>query len=161
MKKKDFTNPKDLLGVKKPQLDLIPITSMVYQAIAMADGAKKYGAYNWREKKVKASIYYAAAMRHMAAWFNGEEVAKDSLKPHLAHAIANIGILIDAYESGNLINNRPIALASVEDLLAKWTNNGKETTRAKRARTSSSRNKKSKKPGQKSKKATTRRRKAK
>jgi hypothetical protein len=104
---KDDTNPKDLMGITKVQLNLIPPASKIYQAIAMEDGAQKYGPYNWREKKVQASIYYAALNRHMDAWFDGEELASDSKKPHLAHAIACIGILIDALETGNLIDDRP------------------------------------------------------
>lgn len=103
----DTTNPKDLLGIKKVQLNLVPAASKIYQAWAMEDGAIKYGPYNWRGKKVIASIYYAALMRHMDSWFDGEELA-DSGIPHLAHAIACIGIIIDAKETGNLIDDRPM-----------------------------------------------------
>lgn len=107
MAKKTSTNPKDRLGVKKARLSLVPPSSMVYQALAMEDGANKYGAYNWRTKEVKASIYVEACQRHLLAWFDGEEVASDSQKPHLAHAIACIGILIDAKETGQLVDDRP------------------------------------------------------
>lgn len=114
------TNPKDLVGITKPQLDLIPPASLVYQAIAMQDGAQKYGPFNWREKKIQASIYYAAALRHLAQWYDGEENAEDSKKPHLAHAIACIGILIDAIETGNVIDNRPTPGAA-SNVIKKWT----------------------------------------
>lgn len=102
------TNPKDLLGTKKPNISLVPMSSIIYQALAMEDGAKKYGPYNWRQNKVIASIYVDAAMRHLAQWFDGEELASDSQRPHLAHAMACIGIIIDAYETGNLVDNRPL-----------------------------------------------------
>jgi hypothetical protein len=106
MKKSDI-NPKDLMGVKKTRISLVPPASIIYQADAMEDGAFKYGPYNWREKKVGASIYYEACFRHLMAWYDGEEFAEDSKKHHLAHAIACIGIIIDAKETGNLIDDRP------------------------------------------------------
>ena len=102
------TNPKDLLGIKKVQLNLVPPSSIIYQALAMEDGARKYGPYNWRQNKVIASIYVAAAMRHLHSWLDGEECASDSGKPHLAHALACLGIIVDAKETGNLVDDRPL-----------------------------------------------------
>lgn len=101
------TNPKDLLGIKKVQLSLVPPSSIIYQALAMEDGARKYGPYNWRDNKVIVRIYIDAALRHLLAYLDGEECAPDSKKPHLAHALASIGIIVDAYETGNLVDNRP------------------------------------------------------
>jgi hypothetical protein len=106
------TNPKDLLGQKKVALNLVPPSSIIYQALAMEDGARKYGPYNWRTNKVILSIYVAAAMRHIMAYYDGEEVAKDSQKPHLAHALACLGIIVDAKETGNLVDDRPVAGAA-------------------------------------------------
>lgn len=120
MKKKLGSNPKDLQGIKKVQLNLVPASSLVYQALAMEDGAAKYGGYNWRENKVIASIYVAAAMRHLLAWNDSrEENAKDSKKPHLGHALACIGIIVDALETGNLIDDRPKAGAFAQ-LIEDW-----------------------------------------
>lgn len=101
-------NPKDRLGLKKTRLSLVPPASIIYQALAMEDGAKKYGPYNWRQNKVIASIYVDAAMRHLQAWFDGQECAEDSQKPHLAHALACLGIIVDAKETGNLVDDRPL-----------------------------------------------------
>jgi len=105
--KPQSNNPKDQLGIKKVNLFLVPPSSTIYQALAMQDGARKYGPYNWREKKVLASIYLAACKRHLVAWQDGEELASDSGYPHLGHALACIGILVDALETGNLIDDRP------------------------------------------------------
>lgn len=107
-KNKLGTNPKDLLGLKKVPLSLVPASSVIYQALAMKDGARKYGPFNWRANAVIASIYIDAAKRHLESWFDGEGDADDSGVPHLGHALACIGILVDAYESGNLIDNRPL-----------------------------------------------------
>lgn len=106
------TNPKDLLGIKKVQINLVPPSSIIYQAQAMEDGAVKYGPFNWRKNKVKTTIYVAAAMRHLMAFADGEENAPDSGKPHLGHALACLGILVDAKETGNLVDDRPTAGAA-------------------------------------------------
>jgi dATP/dGTP diphosphohydrolase len=119
MGNEDTTNPKDRLGLKKTRLSLVPASSIIYQALAMEDGARKYGPYNWREKKVIASIYIDAAMRHLQAWFDGENEASDSQKPHLGHALACIGIIIDALETGNLVDDRPKPGAAAR-LIAKF-----------------------------------------
>lgn len=100
-------NPKDLLGVKKVSLTKFPATALLHGAHAMMDGARKYGPFNWRGNAVIASIYIDACMRHLSAWFDGEETASDSGVHHLGHAMACLGILLDAQETGNLIDDRP------------------------------------------------------
>jgi hypothetical protein len=100
-------NPKDLLGVKKVSITKFPATALAHGAHAMMDGARKYGPFNWRGNAVIASIYIDACMRHLTAWFDGEETASDSGVHHLGHAIACLGILLDAQETGNLIDDRP------------------------------------------------------
>jgi hypothetical protein len=106
-KKEDISNPKDILGVKKVPISKVPPSSIIYQALAMKDGANKYGPYNWRENKVIASIYIDACFRHLLAWFDGEEYSTDANVPHLGHALACIGIIVDAMTTGNLIDDRP------------------------------------------------------
>jgi hypothetical protein len=103
------TNPKDLLGTKKVSITKLPMAAIIHGAHAMMNGATKYGPYNWRAKDVVASIYVDAALRHLAAWFEHEEVAEDSGVHHLGHAIACAAILLDAQENGNLIDDRPEA----------------------------------------------------
>lgn len=103
----DKTNPKDKAGIKKPRLSLVSPHSILYEAMAMQNGAEKYGPYNWRGNAVRADIYVDACMRHLLQWFHGEETAQDSGVHHLAHAKGCLGILIDALETGNLIDNRP------------------------------------------------------
>lgn len=129
----DSTNPKDRLGAKKPRLSLIPPSGLVYAALAMQYGAEEkeiknpdgtitygYGAYNWRQKKVQSMIYLEACMRHLLSWLDGEESAEDSGVPHLGHAIACLLILIDAKETGNMVDNRP-SPGAMAALIEKWT----------------------------------------
>jgi hypothetical protein len=101
------SNPKDAIGVNKSPLNLVPPALLIYAAEGMRDGAKKYSPFNWRDSKVRASIYLAASLRHLLAYLDGEECAQDSGVHHLAHAVAGLGILIDAKENDCLIDDRP------------------------------------------------------
>ena len=106
MKKKD-TNPKDRVASSRLDLSLFPSTARAYGALAMTEGDLKYGGYNYRIAGVKASIYYAAANRHLDKWFNGEWADQKTGVPHLASALACIGVLIDAIECNKLNDDRP------------------------------------------------------
>lgn len=103
------TNPKDLIGSSKLPIHLFPTTAIIHGALALLDGAAKYGRTNYRAIGVRASIYHDAALRHIQAWFEGEEVAPDSKVSHLGHALACIAILIDATEAGKLNDDRVVA----------------------------------------------------
>ena len=109
------TNPKDLIGItKQPILSAVSTASILYEARAMADGVEKYGAFNYREKGVRIGVYVDACLRHVFAYFDGEEVAADSKAHHLGHAKACLGIIIDGIEQGNLVDDRPISGKSPE-----------------------------------------------
>lgn len=116
----DTGNPKDRIGDTKPPLHLVPAALDIYASLAMKNGADKYGPFNWREKPVRAEVYIAAARRHLAAWFDGEDVASDSGVHHLAHAAAGLAILLDAMATGNLIDDRPVA-GPASRLIAEFT----------------------------------------
>lgn len=103
------TNPKDKLGVKKVSLGLIPLSAQIHTALAHLDGALKYGAWNWREKGVAASVYINAALRHILKWYHGEELDADSGIHHLGHAIACLNIVLDSQTFRNLVDDRPPA----------------------------------------------------
>lgn len=100
------TNPKDAIATNKLPLHLWPETASAYGAMGFLDGALKYGRTNWRHAGVRASIYYDAARRHLAAWFEGEDIDPQSGVPHLGHALACIAILVDAKEAGKLNDDR-------------------------------------------------------
>lgn len=100
-------NPKDRIGAHKPPLHLIPPAAEILEAVVMGLGAKKYGPFNWRTTNVKASIYVAAARRHLAQWLDGQDDDPESGVSHLAHARACLGILLDAAATGHLVDDRP------------------------------------------------------
>lgn len=101
------TNPKDLVGNKKVSISKLPPIAILHGAHAMMDGASKYGPYNWRDNAVVSHIYVDAALRHLLAWWERQEVAEDSGVHHLGHALACCAILLDAQATGNLIDDRP------------------------------------------------------
>ena len=70
-------------------------------------GDLKYGRYNWREAGVRASVYYDAALRHLAAWYEGEDIDPDSGIHHIAHAITGLAVLRDSMIQGNWVDDRP------------------------------------------------------
>lgn len=100
-------NPKTAVGATKIPLHLVPPSAKHVLAEAMADGAKKYGPFNWRTKRVSTTTYVAASMRHIEAYLDGEDVAPDSLVHHVGHAMACMAILYDAMTIGMLNDDRP------------------------------------------------------
>jgi hypothetical protein len=101
------TNPKTAYGVQKAPVHLVPPPALLALAEVMGLGAKKYGPYNWREHAVSASVYQAAAMRHLLAWWSGESIDPESGQSHLAHAMACCAIVLDAEAVGKLNDDRP------------------------------------------------------
>lgn len=101
------TNPKDAIGSDKLPMHLVSGIVKAYQAIAHFLGNVKYGAWNYRAKGARASVYRAALDRHMDAWWEGEELDPTDGTPHLANALACINILIEAKEAGKLVDDRP------------------------------------------------------
>lgn len=101
------TNPKDAIGSTKLDMGLVPDTAVASMALAFTEGALKYGRYNWRVAGVRSSIYHAAARRHMAKWWNGENCDPTTGVPHLASIMACCAILLDAASMGKLADDRP------------------------------------------------------
>lgn len=101
-------NPKDAIGSTKLPFHLIPAQALGEVALAFLEGALKYGEANWRATYVKGSIYDDASERHKKVWREGESIDPKSGVHPLAHAVANLLILLDAEMNGNLIDDRPI-----------------------------------------------------
>lgn len=100
-------NPKDAIGATKLPLELWPAEATALGSLGMLEGALKYGRNNFiAGDGVIASIYAAAAKRHIDAWFEGENDAPDSLSPHLGNALASLAIIVKAQAHGKLIDDR-------------------------------------------------------
>ncbi len=101
------TNPKDAAASNRVSLSLIPASARIAEALAFTEGARKYGAYNWRVAGVCAHVYIDAINRHLERWWNGEECDPITSVSHLGSARAGLGILIDAMACGKLNDDRP------------------------------------------------------
>jgi hypothetical protein len=116
-------NPKALYGAQKPDLSLIPPVALAHAALALEEGARKYGAFNWRDSPVEARTYIAAALRHLGDYADRTDHSSDADVHNLGHVIACCAILLDATEGGHLIDNRatvPGKSAEVLDRLKNW-----------------------------------------
>ena len=116
-------NPKDRVGRSKPGVRCIPPIAMLEEGVIMQEGADKYGPFNWQDQPIQASIYYDAMMRHLLAWYTGQDVDPHSKSGglHLAAVRASAGILIDAFATGNIIDDRPKKAARAADFVSRLT----------------------------------------
>jgi hypothetical protein len=104
------TNPKDALGVAKVPLHCVSCAVQMEVGLAMMEGGRKYGTHNYREKGVRASVYYDAAMRHIMSYWEGEDIDPDSGLPHIIKAIATLTVLRDGQLMENVVDDRPVQL---------------------------------------------------
>lgn len=79
------------LGTKydaqKPRWDLLPLGPVEDVVRVLTHGAAKYSDNNWRYVPNAHDRYFAAAMRHLVAYRQGELLDPESGLPHLAHAV--------------------------------------------------------------------------
>lgn len=101
------TNPKDAVGVAKVSESCIPQGVIGELAIAMFEGARKYGRHNYRVAGVRASVYFDATMRHMKGWWEGEDLDPESGASHITKTIATLVVLRDAMMNGMMTDDRP------------------------------------------------------
>lgn len=80
----------------KVRLDLLPIGPMTEIAEVFTFGAKKYFADSYRQGETVAfSRTYGSILRHLFAYWNGEDLDPESGKSHLAHAGTQLCILME------------------------------------------------------------------
>lgn len=101
------TNPKDAVAMNKVPLHFVSGIVKAYQALAHFLGNVKYGSWNYRAGGARASVYVSALGRHVDRWVEGEKYDPIDGTPHLANAQACLNILIEAEETGVLVDDRP------------------------------------------------------
>lgn len=114
------TNPKDKLAAKKVSPGLVSPFSIVETALAMQDGARKYGPYNWRENPISMTVYLNATFRHLLLLMAGQDQTSDTNVPHRGAISANMAIIGDAEAAGVLIDDRhknAEVIKKIEELL--------------------------------------------
>jgi hypothetical protein len=132
--KTEGVNPKDLLGIKKAPLHLVPpaLALWVSQVLGFSAGLlpsvatgllKKvaYGPYNWREKPVRLSIYLDAIERHLLALKDGQDCDEESGFLHMAHIAANCAIYFDAKQLRCLVDDRTWKPGAASDIIKAMT----------------------------------------
>ena len=107
MENKKETNPKDLVGIKKAPLSTVSPVVLMELGVAMLEGARKYGRFNYRKSGVVASVYYDATIRHLLDWYDGEDIDPLSNLSHITKAIASLTVLRDAMINDKWIDDRP------------------------------------------------------
>lgn len=73
-------------GTKLARYDLIPWQIIDELAEHYGRGAFKYEARNW-EKGYSWSLSFAALMRHLVAWWNGEDIDPETGTNHMIAVI--------------------------------------------------------------------------
>ena len=101
------TTPKDAIGISKAPMSTVPAAVLAEVGVAMLEGACKYGRSNFRIAGVRASVYYDATMRHLMAWWEGEDTDPDSGMSHITKAITSLVVLRDAMIQDMCTDDRP------------------------------------------------------
>lgn len=100
-------NPKDAIGIKKVPMSTVPSPVLTEVGLGMMEGALKYGRHNYRVIGVRGSVYYDATMRHLMAWWEGQDIDPDSGLSHISKAIASLVVLRDAMIQKKFVDDRP------------------------------------------------------
>ncbi len=126
------SNPKDAVGARKVPMSFVPSGVLQEVAVGMFEGGLKYGRHNYRAIGVRASVYYDAAMRHLMAYWEGEDIDPDSGLSHITKAITSLVVMRDAMLHGKFYDDRPprpnedmvyhveVMNTACEELLAKY-----------------------------------------
>jgi hypothetical protein len=102
------SNPKDVIGSRKLPFSVLPWRVLCGVALAMLEGAAKYGRQNYRAAGVRASVYFDAVVaRHLTQWWEGEDIDAESGLSHIDKAIAGLMVMRDSMLEGNFVDDRP------------------------------------------------------
>ena len=105
------SNPKDSIGSSKVPFSTVPSQVTAEIGHALLEGACKYGRHNYRVVGVRSSVYFDATLRHLTAWWEGQDIDPDSGLNHVVKALASLTVLRDSMNQGNLNDDRPPPVA--------------------------------------------------
>lgn len=89
----------------KPDMSLLSSISMVELAKVLSFGKEKYAAHNWR-KGISLTRLNAAAMRHIFAHNNGEDLDPETGLSHLAHAMCCMMFAVELQQTRSDVDDR-------------------------------------------------------
>lgn len=93
-------SPGNKFDTGKAPISLIPKEALEEEAKALGFGASKYGRFNFKGG-IEYSRLIDAAMRHILAFADGEDLDPEAKTNHIGNARANLGMLLW------MINNKP------------------------------------------------------
>jgi len=100
-------NPKDKAAINRVDLSVLPPEPLAEIALSLMEGElKDYGERNWIDNPIKLRTYYAACLRHLFRWLDGEDVDADTGLFHLGSAAASLIIMMDAIANGSFHDDR-------------------------------------------------------
>ncbi len=102
---------------EKPRLDLIPPTAILEVAKTLTYGVRKYqDSYNYLRGGMSANQFISACYRHLNKFQQSEDVDLESGHLHLAHACANLLMLLEGMAKNKIVDDRYRNSPVVEDL---------------------------------------------
>jgi hypothetical protein len=90
----------------KRRYDLLPFDALDEVIKVLEHGAAKYSDHNWT-RGTAWSRYWSASLRHLTAYWRGEDNDRESGLSHLAHAICAILFLLSYQIRGTGTDDRP------------------------------------------------------
>ena len=90
---------KSAESATKPRLELLPSAALEQIAEVLTYGAAKYDANNWC-RGARWGRYFAALLRHVFAWWRGEDHDPETGFSHLAHAGCCLLFLMEYQRNG-------------------------------------------------------------
>lgn len=97
-------------GRKNERFDLLPYAQLAEVARHYAKGAAKYDDHNWR-KGYDWSLSFGAMQRHLAAFWEGEEIDEETGSHHLAAACFHCLALLLFKDEHRDLDDRPRSAA--------------------------------------------------
>ena len=93
----------------KLRFDLLPVRPLEQITEIYTYGANKYDDNNWRSG-IQWGRIFSASMRHMWAFWRGEDNDSESGLPHLAHAAFGCLTLLEYMETHRELDDRAVAI---------------------------------------------------
>ncbi len=89
----------------KPSLTIVPYRPLLQVSKVFQYGAQKYGLNNWRKGHLQLDLI-DSCLRHIYSFSGGSDTDGESGHSHLAHAAANLFIMMAQISEGTSVDNR-------------------------------------------------------
>lgn len=98
-------------GRKPQRMELVPWQAVAVVSEVYGFGASKYDDHNWL-RGYQWSLSFGALMRHLSAWWSGEDTDPESGLSHMAHAGFHVLALLTFEQRFPSLDDRPPAAVS-------------------------------------------------